>query len=90
VISAIRHREQREPAKYNSKRGRNMPKMKTHKGAKKRFVVSSTGKVKHKHCGTGHLAWRKTTKQRRQLRGSSVVSDVDAKRIVNVLIPSGK
>jgi len=67
-----------------------MPKMKTHKGAKKRFVVSSTGKVKHKHCGTGHLAWRKTTKQRRQLRGSSVVSAVDAQRIVNVLIPSGK
>lgn len=64
--------------------------MKTHKGAKKRFVVSSTGKVKHKHCGTGHLAWRKTTKQRRQLRGSSVVSTADATRVINVLRPAGK
>jgi large subunit ribosomal protein L35 len=64
-----------------------MPKMKTHKGAKKRFVVSATGKVKHKHAGTGHLAWRKTTKQRRQLRGSSVISSADAKRIVLALNP---
>ncbi|MDR1957773.1 MAG: 50S ribosomal protein L35 [Planctomycetaceae bacterium] len=62
-----------------------MPKMKTHKGAKKRFRISSTGKVKHKHCGTGHLAWRKTTKQRRQLRGSVVVSSGDAKRIAVAL-----
>lgn len=59
-----------------------MPKMKTHKGAKKRFRVSATGKVKHKQCGTGHLAWRKTTKQRRQLRDSRVVSDQDARRIL--------
>jgi large subunit ribosomal protein L35 len=64
-----------------------MPKMKTHKGAKKRFVVSATGKVKHKHCGTGHLAWRKTTKQRRQLRGSSVVNPADARRVIEVLRP---
>ena len=64
-----------------------MPKMKTHKGAKKRFVVSSTGKVKHKRCGTGHLAWRKTTKQRRQLRGSSIVSTADATRVIEVLRP---
>ena len=64
--------------------------MKTHKGAKKRFVVSSTGKVKHKHCGTGHLAWRKTTKQRRQLRGTSIVSTADAIRVINVLRPAGK
>jgi len=62
-----------------------MPKMKTHKGSKKRFRVSATGKVKHKHCGTGHLAWRKTTKQRRQLRGSTIVSSEEAKKVIVAL-----
>ncbi|MCL2622187.1 MAG: 50S ribosomal protein L35 [Planctomycetaceae bacterium] len=43
--------------------------------------------MKYKHCGTGHLAWRKTTKQRRQLRGCAVVNSVDAKRVIEVLRP---
>ena len=50
-----------------------MPKMKTHKGTKKRFRLTGTGKAKHRHAGTSHLATRKTHKQKRNLRGTGVV-----------------
>ena len=36
-----------------------MPKQKTHKGVKKRFRTTATGKVKHRQAGTSHLAARK-------------------------------
>jgi large subunit ribosomal protein L35 len=58
-----------------------MPKMKTHKGTKKRFRLTASGKVKHRHAGTSHLATRKTHKQKRNLRGTCVVSDVQKKRL---------
>ena len=46
-----------------------MPKLKTHKGIKKRFKVSATGKVSHKKCGSSHLMSRcKSGKQVRRLR----------------------
>jgi large subunit ribosomal protein L35 len=53
-----------------------MPKMKTHKGTKKRFRLTASGKAKHRRAGTSHLATRKTHKQKRNLRGTGVVSDV--------------
>ena len=37
-----------------------MPKLKTHKGMKKRFKVSATGKVSHKRCGSSHLIATRT------------------------------
>ena len=40
-----------------------MPKMKTHKGMKKRFKVSATGKVSHKRCGSSHLNSHKSGKR---------------------------
>ena len=58
-----------------------MPKMKTHKGTKKRFRLSAKGKPKHRHSGTSHLATRKTHKQKRNLRGTAVVKTVEAKKI---------
>jgi len=45
-----------------------MPKLKTHKGIKKRFKVSATGKVSHKRCGSSHLMSHKNGKQVRRLR----------------------
>jgi large subunit ribosomal protein L35 len=45
-----------------------MPKLKTHKGSKKRFKVSATGKVSHKKCGSSHLMSHKSGKQVRRLR----------------------
>ena len=51
-----------------------MPKQKTHKGVKKRFRLTATGKVKHRKAGTSHLASRKTHKTKRNLRGTTVLS----------------
>ena len=50
-----------------------MPKLKTHKGIKKRFKVSATGKVSHKRCGSSHLNSHKSGKQVRRLRKKSVL-----------------
>ena len=63
-----------------------MPKQKSHKGTKKRFRVTANGKVKHRQAGTSHLAFRKTHKQKRNLRGTEVVAAVDAKRIRRALL----
>src|SRR3954469_3559486 len=46
-------------------------KMKTHKGSKKRFKVSATGKVSHKRCGSSHLMSHKNGKKVRRLRKKS-------------------
>lgn len=46
-------------------------KMKTHKGVKKRFKVSATGKVSHKRCGSSHLNSHKSGKRIRRLRKKS-------------------
>ena len=62
-----------------------MPKQKTHKGTKKRFRVSASGKVKHRQSGTSHLATRLSKKRRRNLRGTSVVNEVEAKKIREAL-----
>jgi large subunit ribosomal protein L35 len=51
-----------------------MPKQKTHKGTKKRFRLTATGKVKHRSAGTSHLSARKSKKRVRQLRGTSVAA----------------
>lgn len=48
-------------------------KMKTHKGVKKRFKVTATGKVTHKRCGSSHLNSHKSGKQIRRLRKKSVI-----------------
>ena len=45
-----------------------MPKMKTHKGLKKRFKVTANGKVMHKPCGSSHLNSHKSGKKIRNLR----------------------
>jgi large subunit ribosomal protein L35 len=51
-----------------------MPKLKTHKGIKKRFKVSATGKVSHKRCGSSHLNSHKSGKRIRRLRKKSTLS----------------
>jgi large subunit ribosomal protein L35 len=56
-----------------------MPKLKTHKGSKKRFKVSANGKVSHKRCGSSHLMSHKSGKQVRRLR-KKVILSVEAER----------
>jgi large subunit ribosomal protein L35 len=59
-----------------------MPKLKTHKGMKKRFKVSATGKVSHKRCGSSHLNSHKSGKKIRRLRKKSFLSvSAEAKRV---------
>ena len=50
-----------------------MPKQKTHKGTKKRFRLSATGKAMHRQSGTSHLAARMSQKRKRNLRGTTSV-----------------
>ncbi|MBU9721170.1 MULTISPECIES: 50S ribosomal protein L35 [Bacillaceae] len=58
-----------------------MPKMKTHRGAAKRFKKTGSGKLKRSHAYTSHLAANKSQKQKRKLRKSGIVSKSDQKRI---------
>ena len=62
-----------------------MPKMKTHKGTKKRFRLTATGKVKHRAAGTSHLATRMSQKRKRNKRGTVVLDGVEAAKIRIVL-----
>ncbi len=51
-----------------------MPKMKTHKGAKKRFKVTGTGKVRRYKAFKSHILTKKTSKRKRRLRQAGLVS----------------
>jgi large subunit ribosomal protein L35 len=63
-----------------------MPKLKTHKGIKKRFKVSANGKVSHKRCGSSHLMSHKNGKQVRRLRKKSVLKvEAEAHRLRRAL-----
>ena len=56
-----------------------MPKMKTKSGAKKRFVVRPGGTVKRGSAFKRHILTKKTTKNKRQLRGIAAVAKSDIK-----------
>lgn len=62
-----------------------MPKMKTHKGTKKRFRLTAKGKAKHRQSGTSHLQARMSNKRKRNLRGTTVVDETAAKAIRRAL-----
>jgi large subunit ribosomal protein L35 len=62
-----------------------MPKQKTHKGTKKRFRLTAKGKVKHRQAGTSHLAYRTSTKRKRNLRGTRVLEPAMTKNITVAL-----
>ena len=63
-----------------------MPKMKSKKALTKRVKVTGSGKVVRHHAYTGHLAPRKTTKQKRHLMKSGLVHKTDYKRIKFLII----
>ena len=58
-----------------------MPKMKTHSGAKKRFKVTATGKVRGRHPFTSHILEKKSPKQKRALGAPAMINDHDAPRV---------
>ncbi|MEO0410746.1 MAG: 50S ribosomal protein L35 [Pseudomonadota bacterium] len=56
-----------------------MPKMKTKSGAKKRFRFTASGKIKRGQTGKRHGMIKRTNSQIRKLRGTTVMSEADAK-----------
>ncbi|MDD2279483.1 MAG: 50S ribosomal protein L35 [Bacteroidales bacterium] len=62
-----------------------MPKVKTNSGAKKRFVLTGTGKIKRKHAYKSHILTKKTTKQKRNLTHSGLVSKSDTNNVKHML-----
>ncbi|EZH66767.1 MULTISPECIES: 50S ribosomal protein L35 [Geomicrobium] len=62
-----------------------MPKMKTHRGAAKRFKRTGTGKLKRGHANTSHLAAAKSEKQKRHLSKQAVMDKSDQSRIEQLL-----
>lgn len=64
---------------------KNMPKQKTHKGAKKRFKLTAKGKVKAKRAFLRHILSSKTRRQKRHLRHAAILKDCDAPAIKKLL-----
>ncbi len=58
-----------------------MPKMKTNPGAKKRFTLTGTGKIKRKHAYKSHILTKKATKRKRNLGYFGTVDKTDEKNI---------
>ncbi len=62
-----------------------MPKVKTKSGAKKRFKLTGTGKIKRKHAYHSHILTKKETKQKRNLVHDAIVDDSDVPRVKKML-----
>lgn len=62
-----------------------MPKMKTNSGAKKRFALTGTGKIKRKHAFKSHILTKKTKKQKRNLTQTGLVHKADEKNVKTLL-----
>ena len=65
-----------------------MPKLKTKSGAKKRFKLTATGKVRAQQAGKRHMMIKRSNKFIRNARGTTILSDADA-RIVKKFLPYG-
>ncbi len=62
-----------------------MPKLKTKSGAKKRFKMTGSGKIKRKHAFKSHILTKKETKQKRNLTHSALVAKVDENSVLQQL-----
>jgi len=65
-----------------------MPKMKTRKAAAKRYSFTGTGKIKYKKQGLRHILTKKSSKRKRKLRKSGLLSKAEA-AVVRKLLPYG-
>ncbi|MFN3826146.1 MAG: 50S ribosomal protein L35 [Micavibrio sp.] len=64
-----------------------MPKMKTKSGAKKRFRVTASGKVKFKPAFARHMQMNKPKSMKRKTRGSEILNEIDTKIILENFLP---
>jgi len=62
-----------------------MPKIKTHRGAAKRFSLTKNGKVKRAKAFKSHILNKKTSKRKRNLRKGTFISTVEAKNIKQLI-----
>ncbi|HNY49099.1 MAG TPA: 50S ribosomal protein L35 [Smithella sp.] len=62
-----------------------MPKLKTHRGAAKRFTLTASGKVKRSKAFASHILTKKTTKRKRNLRKSTLVDSANSKEIKKLI-----
>ncbi|MBF8984184.1 50S ribosomal protein L35 [Lutibacter sp. B2] len=62
-----------------------MPKMKTHRGAAKRFKLTKSGKVKRAKAYTSHILTKKSQKRKRNLRKAAIMSKGDAANMKKLL-----
>ncbi|MCC5941382.1 MAG: 50S ribosomal protein L35 [Balneolaceae bacterium] len=62
-----------------------MPKMKTKSGAKKRFRVTGSGKIKRKKAFKSHILTKKSSKRKRNLTQTTLVNDADVKAVRKML-----
>ena len=62
-----------------------MPKLKTNKGAAKRFKKTGSGKYKKSSSHMNHILTKKSSKRKRHLRSSSLIADADVKSIKKLL-----
>ena len=63
-----------------------MSKVKTNSGAKKRFVLTGSGKIKRKHAFKSHILTKKTKKQKRNLTHFSLVDVADMNNVRKMLV----
>ncbi|MCK9408000.1 MAG: 50S ribosomal protein L35 [Bacteriovoracaceae bacterium] len=63
-----------------------MPKMKSHRGARKTFGLTSSGKIKRRKMNRSHILTSKSTKRKRGLRKPGLVSKADSKKIKMLLL----
>lgn len=66
-----------------------MPKMKTKSGAKKRFSLTATGKVKANQAGKRHMMRRRSKRFIRDQRGTTILNESDATIIRKYFLPNG-
>ncbi|MDE5685716.1 MAG: 50S ribosomal protein L35 [Paramuribaculum sp.] len=62
-----------------------MPKIKTNSGAKKRFALTGSGKIKRKHAFKSHILTKKTKKQKRNLTHATLVDKTNEKSVKELL-----
>ena len=67
-----------------------MPKMKTNSGAKKRFKVTASGKIKHKQAGKRHNLGKKSQKRIRNLRKGAILSKGHTESVLTYKMPYSK
>ena len=62
-----------------------MPKLKTHRGAAKRFRRTGTGKFKRTHAYTSHILTKKSAKRKRNLRKNALIARADQRKVERML-----